>query len=144
VQPQLSAAYQTAGAAAMRPRLRAAFALILTGSFLYWLVLFFWHQPLLAFLYDSQYAFPPDAILLAGFVPVAFAIGALLEVALRSMEQPRLVFFGYLSASLLACTVGIWLAYASPLTGSLAGQAIAFVGLCVVLAFHLRAASKPA
>ncbi len=143
VQSQLSAAYQLAGPPAVLARLRNAFALILFGAFLYWAILFFWHQPLLALLYDAQYVFTPDVILLAGFVPVAFGIGALLEVALRAMEKPRLVFFGYLVASLLACSVGIWLSLSSPLTGALAGQALAFVGLCAVLAYQLRSTVKP-
>jgi O-antigen/teichoic acid export membrane protein len=139
VQPQLSAAYQQSGTAALKARLRSALALVLLGSFLYLAILFLWHQPLLSLLYGGQYAFTLDVIILAGFVPVAFAIGAVLEAALRAMEQPRLVFFGYLVASVLACTVGFALSLSSPLTVALTGQVVAFVGLCAVLAYQLRA-----
>lgn len=136
--PQLSASFQKYGAASLWPRLRTALLGFLAVGALYWAMLRLFGESLLGLLYGAQYSASAELIWLAAVVPIPFGVGVLLETGLRAMEQPRRVFYGYLAASLAACTLGMWLTFTYGLAGALIGQAIAFAMLAIVLLRQFR------
>jgi len=90
-------------------------------SILNFIILFFWGDYLLTFLYNNKYMDYKYLLPLIGFIPLVSSIGLLLSNALKSIEKPNLVLFGYFGAVIFTFVIGIPLGLSFGLVGLLVG-----------------------
>ena len=103
---------------------RLGFALIpfVAGPALYWLLLGIFHQPLVSWLYDGQYADRASLLWILGLSPIAASVKQVLSQSLRALERPDWLFLAYSVSAIVAVTLGTGLVYLWGIVG--AGMAL--------------------
>jgi len=116
------------GQRAMSRTMKLSLALFLSGSGCYLALLWGFRLQIFHFLYAgkyAEYAFWP--LLLVGMAPIVASFPAVLGGALRALERPEFVFWGYLASSGAALAVGCPLAVLAGAEGALLGMLIYYV-----------------
>lgn len=124
------------GRSGLARRVRGTLAAMLLLSGAYAGLLAVAGRPIMSFLYDGRY--DAYAYLLVGFalLPLSATVTTVFGAALRALEQPRLIFWSYLTSSVLALSVGFALVARLAAGGALAGLLLSSVvtgGMLVIL-----------
>lgn len=98
---------------------RAALALVLLATGVYWVLLGWLGAPLMQLLYGGQYLAYAPLLWWVGALPFMAGIGSILRTTLRALERPDHVFWAYLASSGTALTAGLALIMAYGLRGAL-------------------------
>jgi O-antigen/teichoic acid export membrane protein len=125
-----------------RDRLNSQLGLALipfvAGPALYWLVLGIFHQPLVSWLYDGQYAERASLLWILGLSPMAAAVKQVLSQSLRALERPDWLFLAYTLSAIVALTLGTGLVYLWGIAGAGAGLVICQVVTAVLALVSYR------
>ncbi len=105
---------------------------------LLWTGLLFVAGPALAsFVYDGAFEVSRMTLIFLGFSTVFTALTLVLAAALRAMEAPKLVFRGYLGATLICLAAGVPMTLSHGVAGAAAGMLLSMVVNAVILWFTL-------
>lgn len=122
------------GIGLVRQTVRRIAALFLMGSVAYLFVLWLFRVQFIHLLYGGKYLeYSGLPVLLVGLAPFVMAGVVTLGAALRACERPDRIFWSYLTGSIVAVTVGIWLAARLGLVGALVGYLLSSAVLIGVL-----------
>lgn len=97
---------------------RLSFALFVSGSTLYWLVLGLFHRPLIDWMYGGRYTEYTDIIWLLALAPIIFGVAEVQSTILRALEKVNLVFWASLVSTVVALTAGLGAVYAMGVFGA--------------------------
>lgn len=126
--PVLVRAHDRGGPRAMSRTMKLSFALFFSGSACYLALLWGFRLQIFEFLYAGKYGeYISWPLLLVGIVPMLASFPAVLGGALRALERPEFVFWGYLASSGAALAVGCPLAVMAAPEGALLGMLIYYV-----------------
>lgn len=104
------------------------------GALLYLAVIWFFRIPIIHILYGGKYSdYSGLPVLLIGLVPLVMALSIAVAVALRSFERPDLMFWANAAASVVALTLGLWLAANWGIVGAATGYLVAYAVLAGAL-----------
>lgn len=133
--PSFVRAYDRGGVPALKQMMRNAVLLyaVLTGGYTLAIVLF--GQPAIHILFEGKYdEYVTLPILIAlGLNPLIAGIAAIIDVALRSMNNVRLSFFGKIIPTIFTLTGGVFLLAVGGLLGSYIATIIANSATIVIL-----------
>jgi O-antigen/teichoic acid export membrane protein len=118
--------------------MRFALTLFIVGGGSYWLLLGFFHRPLVAWLYGGRYEGYADLLWLIGLVPLLTGLVSLLGAALRALQRPDQIFRAQVLASTVALTVGLGLLVIWGVVGAAVGSIISQMAAVGALAWLLR------
>lgn len=131
------------GQRAMTRTMKMFLAVFLSGSVCYLALLWSFRLQIFNFLYAGTYAeYASWPLLLVGIMPMLASFLAVLGSALRALERPQFVFWGYLASSGAALAVGGPLAVLAGTEGSLLGMLIYYVVCGLVMLGLLRSHSN--
>jgi O-antigen/teichoic acid export membrane protein len=126
--PVLVRANDRGGPRAISRTMKLSLALFLSGSACYLALLWGFRLQIFEFLYAGKYGeYISWPLLLVGIVPMLASFPAVLGGALRALERPEFVFWGYLASSGAALAVGCPLAVLAGPEGALLGMLIYYV-----------------
>ena len=124
--------------------IRIALALFIVGSGFYWVLLGFFHRPIVLWLYGDHYANYANLLWFLGLVPLLTGLVSLLGAALRALQRPDQIFRAQVLASAVALTVGVGLlivwGVAGAAIGNILSQAVAVAALLWLLRKERNAA----
>lgn len=112
-------------------------ALFTALAALYWLVLGFFSEPIMLWLYKGQYGGSSQLLWLVGLIPIATGNVVWLGAALRAFERPNAVFWSYVLSSSTTITVGLLLMMQLGLKGSILGMIAASATTAVAMTWFL-------
>ena len=107
------------GCIRMMQVIRKATILFTTGAFLYWIMIGFFAEPTMTFLYGSRYSEHASILWFVGLLPVISALGMSAGVFLRAIERPDWVFRSYALTTTLSLTLGVALIWILGLIGAI-------------------------
>lgn len=137
--PMLVQLRDRGGIGLVKRTVRRIAVLFLMGSVAYLFVLWFFRVQLIGLLYGGKYLeYSGLPVLLVGLAPFVMAGVVALGSALRACERPDRIFWSYLTGSIAAVTVGIWLAARLGLVGALVGYLVSSAALVSVLWYFYR------
>jgi O-antigen/teichoic acid export membrane protein len=126
------------GFEAMRRTVWRLAALFLPAGIAYLCVLVGMRDPILHFLYGDRYANQSVWVVLCiGSLPITTGIAYVLAAGLRAIENPRLVFWGYLASCATTMVLGVPLALRYGISGAAAGMVASDVPTIAVLSLCL-------
>jgi O-antigen/teichoic acid export membrane protein len=139
------------GRTQMMQIIRNATIIFTAGAFLYWLLIGFFAEPAMSFLYGSRYAEHASMLWVLGLLPVIAALGMTAGALLRAIERPGWVLRGYAVATTLSLTLGVALVWALGLTGAIIVMVLTLVANGIILWAYVlldnkqvnRATSRP-
>jgi len=117
--------------------MRFALALFIVGSGFYWLLLGFFHRPLVTWLYGGHYEQYAHLLWLIGLVPLLQGLVSLLGAALRALERPDQIFWAQVLASAVALTVGLGFLVTWGVVGAALGSIVSQMAAVGALAWLL-------
>ena len=137
--PALVRRRQQFGFENMRRRVWTLAALFVPAGLTYLCILVGLRNPILHLLYGDRYANQSVWVVLCiGCLPITTGIAYVLAAGLRSIESPRLVFWGYLASCATTLILGVPLALHYGIAGAAAGMVASDIPtitvLCVCLA----------
>lgn len=121
-----------------RKSLTVAFLTLGGATICYWLLLVFAGNTILRTLYADQYSSYAHLLILAGLLPFLSSIGAVLAVALKAVEAPKLVFWSYLGAALSTVTLGLWVMFSLGVSGAILGNLISSLVMVSILIYFVH------
>ena len=129
----------------MNRTMRVALALFLSGSAVYLGLLWLLGSQALQLLYAGKYTeYAGWPLLLAGLLPFAASLTAILGAALRALERPDSIFSCYAGSSIAAFLAGLPLAWAFGLTGAMASMLLTtFVTALLLALFYAKSHPQP-
>lgn len=113
----------------------------------YWVVLGWFAEPLIHWIYNGQYIAYAGLLWLVGGIPLKGAVGAILRAALTALERPDRVFWAYSGSALAATTIGVYLIFAFGVTGAVWSALMQMLLEIILLAYffvQVRATPKVA
>lgn len=127
------------GLALMRRTVTRITGLFLLGGALYFAILYSFRIQIIHLLYGGKYAnFSGLPVLMVGLVPLVTACSVGFGGALRSLERPDLLFRAYMAGSVLALTLGLWLAVNWGIVGATVGYLAAYAIFAGALWYFYR------
>jgi O-antigen/teichoic acid export membrane protein len=126
------------GFEAMRRTVWRLATLFVPAGIAYLCVLVGLRDPILHFLYGDRYANQSVWVVLCiGSLPITTGIAYVLAAGLRAIENPRLVFWGYLASCATTMVLGVPLALRYGISGAAAGMVASDVPTIAVLSLCL-------
>lgn len=130
---------ESGGPRAMKRTLNVSLVLFLLGSGCYLVLLWGFRLEIFHFIYAGKYAtYAAWPVLLAGLLPFAQSLPAVMGGALKALERPDLVFWSNIGSGAATLVVGVPLAFTLGLGGALAGLLVSHVLMGVLMLFFLR------
>jgi O-antigen/teichoic acid export membrane protein len=121
-------------------------ALLVPVGILYLCFLIAFHAPILHLLYAGRYSdVSAWTIALIGLLPITSGVAGILGAALRAIERPHLIFWGYLASTVMALAAGVPITLHYGVTGAAFAlvlddlPAIAVIALCLSRCGETRA-----
>lgn len=102
-----------------------------------WLLLGFFGQPLIGWLYAGQYVEHSGLLWLVGSLPLLSGSVAVLGAALRALERPDHVFWAYVASTIAVVTIGVALVYVYGLTGAVICQVVALTTVNIAMGLYI-------
>jgi O-antigen/teichoic acid export membrane protein len=139
VPPVLLRHRERGGLGLVRQTVGRVTGLFLTMAGIYFVVLWVFRVEVIHLLYDGKYLeYSNLPVLLMALAPLATACSVPVGSALRALERPDYVFWGYVAGTILAVSVGMRLAATWGVTGALAGYLASFGAQVGVFWFFYR------
>jgi O-antigen/teichoic acid export membrane protein len=113
-------------------------AILVPSAILYLLLIAAFHAQILRVLYAGRYSNASVwAIIAIGILPITNGVGGLIGAALRALERPRLIFFGYIAQTIVALFCGIPICLRYGVSGAAFSLVLGDVATIIVLATYL-------
>ena len=123
---------------------RFVLSLWIVGALAYWMLLGWFHRPVMHWLYNGRYDEHASLLWLVAFLPVLFAKELILNSVLRAHDRPDQIFWASVLTSLTASTVGVALIFMWGLTGAALALLCASITNVAVMAWQCRTRIVPA
>jgi len=125
---------QEGGTRSMNRTLRGTLALLLSGSALYFALLWIFRTELFQLLYAGKYQeYAAWPLLLLGLFPLVSSAGAVLGCGLRALERPDLVFWCSVGSSMAALVLALGIASKLGVGGAAAGLVLTYLVTSVLM-----------
>jgi O-antigen/teichoic acid export membrane protein len=115
---------------------------LLILSIIFYILVLMFDEKIIKFLYSGKYLNSLEFLKIVGVAPVVFGVGALLNDALKAMEEPKWTFYSYLASGSVTLAIGIPLIYKLGLEGAAWGILISSVTFATVGVFGFYISSK--
>jgi O-antigen/teichoic acid export membrane protein len=129
---------QARGRSEFGRHMRFALTLFIVGSGVYWLLLGFFHRPLVTWLYGGNYERYSDLLWLMGLIPLLTGLVSLLAAAFEAVERPDQIFWAQVFASVVTLTVGLGLLVIWGVVGAAAGSIVSQMAIVGALMWLWR------
>jgi O-antigen/teichoic acid export membrane protein len=130
---------QARGGAKFGRIIRLAVALSAFGAIMYWVLQGLFSRQLIVWLYGGQYSEYSNLLWLLGLLPLAYGIDMILGAALRALERPDRVFWGYGLSALVTLTVGLGFMVTWGVAGAMVGLLLSSMAATGAMARFLTA-----
>ena len=131
--PQFVKVLQTSGKDRLDHVMGMTLGVCIVGSVVYWAVLLLFRERLLWWVYDGRYVEYEGLLVMAGLIPLAKGGGSVVRAALRAMERPDLIFWGYSAALVVTMPIGLWLLTVGDVAGAVGGRLASSMATAMVL-----------
>ena len=133
--PQFVKMLQEHDAPGFRKFTRFVLALFGLGALVYWCVIFFLSDAVIAFLYDGRYAGQAHLFRLLGFLPVASGMVSVLDSMLRATRRPKQIVYSYAVSCVITLTLGWWLLATQGVLGAGLGMVASSASTAAMMAW---------
>jgi O-antigen/teichoic acid export membrane protein len=115
----------------------------LSGALLYWILLGWFNQPLVSWLYNGRYSEHSGLLWIIGILPILFAGELLFNSVLRSRERPDQIFWASVVSTVGGLTAGVALIFTSGLRGAAVGLLCSPIVNVAAMTWQYRKRSLP-
>lgn len=124
----------------LQQTVRRITGLLVGGTGLYLLFVWFFRVQIMSLLYGGKYLeYSGIPVFLVGLVPLVTACGVTFSAALSACERTDRVFWANVVASIFAVSLGLWLTATWGVSGAVAGYLASYAVLVVVFWLFYRA-----